>query len=79
MTEVRRGLTARELIRALHEDGFVLRRTRGSHRIYRDAHGRRVVIAYHRLSDSFPVGTLKAMIGDAGWTDADLGRLDLLG
>jgi predicted RNA binding protein YcfA (HicA-like mRNA interferase family) len=77
MTDVRHGLIARELIMALHADGFHLTRTRGSHRIYRHADGRRVVLAYHRLSDALPVGTLKAMIVDIGWTDEDLRRLDL--
>ncbi len=77
MTEVPRGITTRQFIRALHDDGFVLRRTRGSHRIYRHADGRRVVVAYHRLSETFPLGTLKAMIAAAGWTDADLRRLGL--
>jgi predicted RNA binding protein YcfA (HicA-like mRNA interferase family) len=52
---------------------------RGSHRIYRHADGRRVVVAYHSLSDTFPIGTLRAMIEDAGWQDEDLRRLGLLG
>ena len=56
----------------------MLRRTRGSHRIYRHADHRRVVIAYHRLSDTFPVRTLRGMVADAGWTGEDLQRLDLL-
>jgi hypothetical protein len=37
-----------------------------------------VVVAYHRLSDTFPIGTLKAMIEDAEWMEADLARLGLL-
>ena len=78
MTEVPRGTTARQLINALHQDGFAVVRTRGSHRIYRHPDGRRVVVAYHRLGDSFPIGTLKAMIADIGWTDADLKRLGLV-
>jgi predicted RNA binding protein YcfA (HicA-like mRNA interferase family) len=77
MTDIRRGLTARELIRALHADGFHLTRTRGSHRIYRHADGRRAVVAYHRLSDALPIGTLKAMVADIGWTEDDLRRLGL--
>lgn len=78
MTEVPRGLTARQLIRALEKDGFVWRRTSGSHRIYRHPDGRRVVVAAHQLGDTFPLGTLKAMLADAGWTDDDLRRLGLL-
>jgi predicted RNA binding protein YcfA (HicA-like mRNA interferase family) len=77
MSDILRGLKARELIRALHADGFRLTRTRGSHRIYRHADGRRVVLAYHRISDTFPIGTWKAMIADIGWTDDDIHRLGL--
>jgi predicted RNA binding protein YcfA (HicA-like mRNA interferase family) len=77
--EFPRGISARELIRALHADGFRLTRTRGSHHIYRHADGRRVIVAYHRLGNTFPIGTLKAMIDDIGWSEADLRRLGLLG
>ncbi|HKJ00411.1 MAG TPA: type II toxin-antitoxin system HicA family toxin [bacterium] len=73
-----RGVTARRLIAALHRDGFELTRVRGSHRIYRHADGRRVVVVYHRLSDGFPRGTLAGMIADMGWSDADLRGLGLL-
>ncbi len=78
MTSVPRGITARRLIKALHEDGFVLKRIRGSHRIYGNLDGRRVIVACHGLNSTFPIGTLRAMITDAGWTDDDLRRLDLL-
>jgi len=78
MTRLPRGITARQLVKALQADGFVLQRTRGSHRIYRHADGRRVVVAYHVLGDTFPIGTLQAMIGDAGWQEDDLRRLELL-
>lgn len=78
MTEIPRGITARRIVKALREDGFEIRRTRGSHRIYRHPDGRRVVVAFHRLSDTFPIGTLRAMITDIRWTDEDLRRLGLL-
>jgi predicted RNA binding protein YcfA (HicA-like mRNA interferase family) len=77
MTELRRGITARDFVKALGQDGFHLARIRGSHRIYRHADGRRVVVAYHSLGDSFPIGTLKGMITDIGWSDEDLTRLGL--
>ncbi len=78
MTKLPRGITARQFIKALHADGFVLQRTRGSHRIYRHPDGRRVVAAYHLLSNTFPLGTLRAMISDVGWQEEDLRRLGLL-
>ena len=79
MVSFQRGITARLLIRALQRDGFVLQRTRGSHRIYRHSDGRRFVVAYHRLGDTFPIGTLRAIIADAGWVEEDLRRLRLSG
>jgi len=79
MTSVPRGVNARKFIRALQADGFSLRRIRGSHHIYGHADGRRVVVAYHHAGDTFPIGTLRAMILDCGWTDEDLRRLDLTG
>lgn len=78
MTRAPRGISARQLVRALEADGFALQRVRGSHRIYRRSDGRRVVVAYHALSDTFPIGTLRAMLADAGWSDDDLRRLGLL-
>ncbi len=78
MTRVPRGLSARRFIRGLESDGFALQRVNGSHRIYRHADGRRVVVAYHALNDTFPIGTLRAMIADAGWKDEDFRRLGLV-
>jgi predicted RNA binding protein YcfA (HicA-like mRNA interferase family) len=78
MTRTPRGISARQLVRALEADGFVLQRIRGSHRVYRHADGRRVVVAYHALSDTFPIGTLRGMLADTGWRDEDLQRLDLV-
>lgn len=71
---LRRSITAREFVAALTRDGFALRRVRGSHRVYRNPDGRRVVVAYHGLGQTFPIGTLRAMINDAGWNDEDLKR-----
>lgn len=77
MTRAPRGVSARQFVRALEADGFTLQRVRGSHRIYKHSDGRRVVVAYHSLGDSFPIGTLRAMTADAGWKDKDLQRLGL--
>ena len=73
-----RGLTARELISALERDGFVLRRTTGSHRVYRHKDRRRVIVAMHAPGDTFPAKTLASIFEGAHWSDADLVRLDLL-
>jgi predicted RNA binding protein YcfA (HicA-like mRNA interferase family) len=78
VTQTPRGLAARAFIRALEADGFVLQRSRGSHRIYKNSKGRRVAVAYHATGDTFPIGTLRAMIESAGWQDEDLRRLKLI-
>jgi hypothetical protein len=39
--------------------------------------GRRVVVAYHGLGQTFPIGTLRAMVADIGWKEVDLARLGL--
>lgn len=78
MSRVPRGISARVFVHALESDGFRLQRTRGSHRIFKHPDGRRVVVAYHALGESFPVGTLRGMIADAGWSESDLIRLELL-
>jgi predicted RNA binding protein YcfA (HicA-like mRNA interferase family) len=77
MSGLPRGVTARRLIHALHADGFRVVRIRGSHHIYRHDDGRRVVVAYHSLGETFPIGTLKAMLADIGWNKADLEKLGL--
>jgi len=74
---LRRSITAREFVTALTLDGFALQRVRGSHRVYRNLDGRRVVIAYHGLGQTFPIGTLRAMVADVGWNEEDLKRLGL--
>lgn len=74
-----RGLTTRELVAALEADGFVWTGGKGSHRVYRHANGRRVVVAYHRPGATFPPGALGAMIAATGWTGEDPRRLGLLG
>ena len=53
------GLDARTFIRALVKDGFSESRIEGSHHRYKHPDGRGVTVAYHKLSDTFPIGTLK--------------------
>jgi predicted RNA binding protein YcfA (HicA-like mRNA interferase family) len=68
-----RNVTARELIGPLLQDGFFLRRQRGSHQRYQHPDGRRVA-----SSDTFRIGTLQNMVEkQALWTQEDLERLKL--
>lgn len=73
-----RHITARKLIRALERDGFVHTRSRGSHHVYRHNDGRRVIVAYHRLGDTFAPGTLNTILKGTRWDDKDLQRLGLI-
>ena len=74
-----RNLTASQIIRALINDGFVLRNQRGSHQRYRHSDGRRVTVTFHRAGETYPIGTLRSMIElQARWTEEDLKRLSLM-
>jgi predicted RNA binding protein YcfA (HicA-like mRNA interferase family) len=58
--------------RALEERGWTLVRINGSHHVYRDpVTGRQVVVPVHANKDLKP-GTQRAIMRDAGLTDADL-------
>ena len=74
-----RSLTARQLIAALRQDGFVNVRQRGSHRRFQHQDGRRVTVPLTRSGNTFAPGTLRSIIeGQARWTAEDLSRLGLL-
>jgi predicted RNA binding protein YcfA (HicA-like mRNA interferase family) len=74
-----RTLTARRFVSAVQRDGFILERQKGSHQHYRHPDGRRVTVAFHRASDTFPPKTLRTMIEDqARWSASDLIRLGLI-
>lgn len=71
-----RSLTARRLIAALHADGFVLQRQKGSQRHFHHSDGRRVTLSFHHSGDTFRIGTLRSIIEiQARWTVEDLTRL----
>ncbi|MEX1257367.1 MAG: type II toxin-antitoxin system HicA family toxin [Gemmatimonadota bacterium] len=72
-------LTARQILSALHADGFTLVRQKGSHRHFKHSDGRRVTVSFHHSADTFRRGTLRSMIDlQARWTEEDLRRLELL-
>ncbi len=74
-----RGLTARRLVRALNQDGFRVRKSKGATRFFRHADGRRVTIHLHRPGQTLPIGTLQEIIeNEARWTEEDLRRLGLI-
>jgi len=58
-------LSARDVIRVLKRNGFVLSSQKGSHQKWRHANGRQVIVAMHG-SKPIPRGTLKSIIEGSG-------------
>ncbi len=58
-------ITAAEAQRVLEHSGFQVVRQRGSHRILRDASGRRVILPFHAEKTLHPK-ILETIIEDAG-------------
>jgi len=65
------SFTPKELIRILEQKGFVLKRTKGSHRIYNHPLTKnRVIIPMH--NKDLPKGTFYAILKQAGIDKDDL-------
>jgi len=64
-------LTAKEIIIVLEKLGFYLSRQSGSHKIYKNADGKRTTIPFHANQTLHPK-ILKSIIKDAEITAADL-------
>ncbi|MBI1922969.1 type II toxin-antitoxin system HicA family toxin [Candidatus Poribacteria bacterium] len=60
-------VTAAQVIRVLDKIGFVLTRQSGSHKIYKNAVGRRVTVPFHAGKILHPK-MLKSILADAGLT-----------
>ena len=56
----------RELIRAIEDDGWVLARTRGSHRQFHHPTKSGTVTVSGQLGTDIPVGTLRSALKQAG-------------
>ena len=67
MTERLPRVSAAEAARVLEKTGFFLARQTGSHRIYKNAEGRRVTVPYHSGKDLHPK-ILKSILRDADLT-----------
>jgi predicted RNA binding protein YcfA (HicA-like mRNA interferase family) len=78
MIDQLKNVTARQWIRALEYEGFKVRKSKGSHHVYEHRDGRRVLVVYHKLSDTFGPKTIKRTLQDTGWTEADLKKLKLI-
>ncbi|MGA7686743.1 MAG: type II toxin-antitoxin system HicA family toxin [Terriglobales bacterium] len=67
-------VTAREIITALEKKGFALARQSGSHKIYKDAAGRRVTVPFHAQKVLHPK-LLGSIMRDAGIEPEELEAL----
>ncbi len=57
----------REVVKMIEEDGWFEVRQKGSHRAYKhNTKSGIVTIAYHRMSDEVPRGTLNSIYKQAG-------------
>ncbi len=71
MTPALPRITAKQIIPVLERRGFVFTRGSGSHRIYRNATGRRVTVPFHTGKTLHPK-TLKSILKDADMTVEEL-------
>ena len=67
MTDKLPRVSAAEAVRALERAGFFLARQSGSHRIYKNAEGRRATVPYHSGKELHPK-VLKSILRDADLT-----------
>jgi predicted RNA binding protein YcfA (HicA-like mRNA interferase family) len=73
-----RNVPTRRIAQALERDGFAFTERQGSQRIYRHQDGRRVVIHYHRATDTLPPYVIRNLLAATRWSEDDLRRLKLI-
>ena len=64
----------RDIVVMLEEDGWVLARTRGSHRQYKHPHKSGLVTLAGKPGDDLAPGTLNSVLKQAGLKKAELKR-----
>lgn len=72
-----RNIRTRQILAALERDGFRKTHQTGSHVTYRRGQ-QKVMVPVHSPGATIPIGTLRRIIADAGWTEEDLRRLRLI-
>ena len=65
-------ISGRRLIKVLEAEGYALRRIRGSHHILKPHDGASSVVVPLHGSEALPLGTLRAILRQLGWTADDL-------
>lgn len=65
-----KSATSQKIIRILKRKGFVLKRTKGSHHIFRHSvTNRRIIVPFH--TKDLPKGTMHSIIKSAGLSEED--------
>lgn len=67
MSERLPRVTASQVIKALEKKGFSVARQSGSHKIYKNAEGKRVTVSYHAGKILHPK-VLRNILNDTDWT-----------
>jgi len=67
-------ITARDIIAVLERAGFTLARQSGSHKIYKNAAGKRATVPYHASKTLHPK-VLKSILRDVNLSVEDLEKL----
>jgi len=67
-------ITARDIIAVLERASFTLARQSGSHKIYKNAAGKRATVPYHASKTLHPK-VLKSILRDANLSVEDLEKL----
>ncbi len=67
-------MAAREIVAVLEKAGFSLARQSGSHRIYKNAAGKRVTVPFHASKILHPK-VLNSILRDAGMNPQELEKL----
>jgi predicted RNA binding protein YcfA (HicA-like mRNA interferase family) len=73
-----RNSRAQDWQRAVERDGFRPRKHRGSHHLYQHPDGRRVLLVYYNLGETFGPKTIRAILRSTRWTEDNLRRLGLM-
>jgi predicted RNA binding protein YcfA (HicA-like mRNA interferase family) len=66
-------MKVRDVLKRLRADGWYLKRTKGDHRQLGNPSKPGTVTVAGHLADEVPVGTLKSIFRQAGWTKENKG------
>lgn len=67
-------LQDKDLVKIIEKLGFIFRRQKGSHRVFKHSDGRRVIVPMHN-GHEIPTGTLLAILKDAKLSKTDVAEL----